>query len=102
MPCTSDSDASCCRKVLESTGLVGSWFFSCASIKVRKSAPPSEVALFEEVPDALPVVPVPPVPLVPVVPEPVVPVVPVLPMAAALTAACVPLISMISVPLRWF
>jgi hypothetical protein len=37
--------------VLLSTGLVGSWFLSCASINVRKSVPPSVVALEAALPE---------------------------------------------------
>src|SRR5271168_2013893 len=43
MPWTSLSSDNCVRKVLLSTGLVGSWFCSCANIRVRKSVPPSVV-----------------------------------------------------------
>ena len=93
MPCTSLSSASCDKKVLLSTGLVGSWFCSCASIRVKKSVPPSvpsPAALEED-----PLVPVDPV--VPVVP--VVPTVPVFPVVlVGVEAASIEWMIMINVP----
>ena len=75
MPCTSLNEASCCRNSLLSTGLVGSWFLSCASISVRKSVPPRLAPLtpvLELVSLELPVLPVLPVePVDPAEPVPV-------------------------------
>jgi hypothetical protein len=72
------------RKVLLSTGLVGSWFFSCANMSVRKFVPPSVVPLTPAfAAEPAPVEPV-PVPMFVVAPVP----------AATAAAPCVPLMIM--------
>jgi hypothetical protein len=74
--------------VLLSTGLVGSWFFSCASINVRKSVPPNVAPLVIDPEPPAGAEPVPPTDPAPVpVPVPV-------PMPVV-AAACVPIIVMI-------
>ena len=50
MPCDLAELRDCVRKVLLSTGLVGSWFLSCASISVRKSVPPRVVPVVANAP----------------------------------------------------
>ena len=86
MPCTSLKDASWLKNSLLSTGLVGSWFCSCASMSVRKSVPPSVT------PFALPLEVLLPFDVLPLA-EPV----PLAPPAPGWLVACM-LLSMISDP----
>ncbi len=86
MPWTSLSAASWFRNLLLSIGLVGSWFFSCASISVRKSAPPRLVALAEFAAD---------------VPAPAAAPVPYVGMLFVLIVMMIPL-GAINGPWRWF
>ena len=76
MPWTSLKEANWLRNALLSTGLVGSWFFSCASSSVRKSVPPSVTPLGDP-PFAV---------LEPLEVEPLVGVVPLVPVGAVLVA----------------
>src|SRR6202041_463935 len=94
MPCTSLKEASWLRNSLLSTGLVGSWFCSCASSSVRKSVPPSVTPLAD--PPFAVLEPLVVEPLAAVVPVPVVPV----PVPVALVPrpvdACVVIITLMS------